>query len=64
MEYEVTKEQYRTIKQLAEMKDTVEFMLKQQMGYCKVKDYVQAYNTDNIKIVDQLEESGVNESED
>ncbi|MEK4025451.1 hypothetical protein [Sporosarcina sp. FSL W7-1283] len=52
MEYGVTKEQYRKIKQLAEMKDTVEFMLKQQMGYHKVKDYVEAYNADNIKIVD------------
>lgn len=51
MKYDLSKEQYKSIQKLAEMKDTVDFMLNQTMGYSKISDIVIAYNKGEVKVL-------------
>ena len=51
MKYDLSEEQYKSIKRLSEMKDTVEMMMSQTIGYHKVSDLVVACNEGKIKVL-------------
>ena len=51
MKYELSEEQYKAIKRLSEMKDTVDFMMSQNVGYYKNLELLVAYKEKNIKVL-------------
>lgn len=59
MKYELNEEQFKNVEELAKMKDTVEFMMRLNIDYYSMSDLIEAYNSNNIKILNRDNEGAL-----